>query len=87
MKIKDLPERLKDLAIMYMNEQGHTLTDDSTVRDIYWSKTPYSTLFCTLDLYFHGGVTSVSKDALQQLRTIYPNDMEFGAVVAKLFLL
>jgi hypothetical protein len=86
MKIKDLPERLKDLAIVYMNGQGHTLTDDSTVRDIYWSKTLYSTLFCTLDLYFHGGVTSVSKEALQQLRTIYPNDQEFGEVVAKLFL-
>lgn len=86
MKISDLPQRLKELAIMYLNKQGHTLTDDSTVRDIYWSKTPYSTLFCTLDLYFHGGITGVDKEAIDQLRTIYPNDQEFGAVVAKLFL-
>jgi hypothetical protein len=87
MKIKDLPERLKDLAIMYMNDQGEKITEDSTVMDISWHKTPISDLWVHIDLYSKKQIESINKESLQQLRIIYPNDMEFGAVVAKLFLL
>jgi hypothetical protein len=86
MKIKELPERLKDLAIMYMKEQGKKVTEDTTVRDMGWGYKKHKDLWCTIELYSEGHLFMVCKESLQQLRTIYPNDQEFGAVVAKLFL-
>jgi hypothetical protein len=86
MKSNELPERLKDLAIMYMNEQGKKVTKDSTLDDIVWDRTNHHMMFSVMQTAYEGQLPSFTT-ALKQLRTIYPNDQEFGAVVAKLFLL
>jgi hypothetical protein len=82
MKINELPERLKDLAIAEMEKQDQRLDlNDDVSWAFRWNETKHAEMWVSIN------DKTPTKEALQQLRTIYPNDQEFGAVVAKLFLL